>query len=63
MTDDRIVDVDCSAHGPRECPYRDDVVRWFLRHPIHSHCGCDACLMLLGEGSDAVAVEDAEDDR
>ena len=57
MTDDRIVD--CTRHGHRECPHRrSSVVLWFLRHPIHSHCGCDACA-LLREQDDLDSDNDA----
>jgi hypothetical protein len=39
---------DCSRHDYRSCPWRDDVVEWFRRHPLASHCSCVACRALTG---------------
>jgi hypothetical protein len=39
---------DCRNHDYRACPWRDDVVAWFTRHPLASHCSCEPCRAATG---------------
>jgi hypothetical protein len=40
--------LDCNRHDYHGCPWRDEVVEWFRRHPLASHCNCAACRALTG---------------
>jgi hypothetical protein len=57
-----IRDTDCSRHHWRHCPWRGDVVEWFTRHPLASHCSCIECRAITGRLDELVEPDDPRDD-